>query len=218
PDAWRESVERSSQDPVPSSPPHSHDDGINTLPHSLDPHRPTRPMAPSLREHRPAPSPDDRRGPDTLASPYVQRGAQMRPGVTYELHEDVDPGDFGPATIPVPVSVQAELPEPEGEKTAARSPAPEAIKARVSGVAIRCRTRLSDGDLSALAHVTGVSRDGGRVTLLTSSAPATLRELLARDETIDDLTVSGASLEDAVTRLVQTGAAFPQTQRQIEAA
>lgn len=95
---------------------------------------------------------------------------------------------------------------------------PEAIKARVSGVAIRCRTRLSDGDLSALAHVTGVSRDGGRVTLLTSSAPATLRELLARDETIDDLTVSGASLEDAVTRLVQTGAAFPQTQRQIEAA
>lgn len=130
PDAWRESVERSSQDPVPSSPPHSHDDGINTLPHSLDPHRPTRPMAPSLREHRPAPSPDDRRGPDTLASPYVQRGAQMRPGVTYELHEDVDPGDFGPATIPVPVSVQAELPEPEGEKTAARSPAPEAIKAR----------------------------------------------------------------------------------------
>ena len=54
----------------------------------------------------------------------------MRPGVTYELHEDVDPGDFGPATIPVPVSVQAELPEPEGDKTAARSPAPEAIKAR----------------------------------------------------------------------------------------
>lgn len=131
PDAWRESVERSSQDPVPSSPPHSHDDGINTLPHSLDPHRPTRPMAPSLRDHRPAPSPDDRRGPDTLASPHVQRGAQMRPGVTYELHEDVDPGDFGPATIPVPVSVHAELPESEAQgAVSSRSPAPEAIKAR----------------------------------------------------------------------------------------
>src|SRR5256885_16095106 len=44
PDAWRESVERSSQDPVPSTPPHVRDDEIHTLPHSLDPHRPTRPM------------------------------------------------------------------------------------------------------------------------------------------------------------------------------
>ncbi len=131
--AWRESVERSSQDPVPSTPPHVRDDEIHTLPHSLDPHRPTRPMAPSLREHRPAaPQQDDRRGPDTLASPYVQRGAQMRPGVTYELHEDVDPGDFGPATIPVPVSVHAELetePAPHAPSPA-RTSGPEAIKAR----------------------------------------------------------------------------------------
>lgn len=82
---------------------------------------------------------------------------------------------------------------------------PEAIKSQVSAVAIRCRTRLSDADLTSLARVTGVTRDGGRVTLLTTSAPATLRELLARDETIDDLTVAGASLEDAVTRLVQAG-------------
>lgn len=91
--------------------------------------------------------------------------------------------------------------------------APEAIKARVSGVAIRCRTRLPDMELSALARVTGVRREGGRVTLLTTSAPATLRELLARDETVDDLTVAGASLEDAVTRLVS-----PSAQRQTEAA
>lgn len=94
---------------------------------------------------------------------------------------------------------------------------PEAIKARVSGVAIRCRTRLSDAELASLARVTGISRDGGKVTLLTTSAPATLRELLARDETVDDLTVSGASLEDAVTRLVQAGQAAA-LQRQTEAA
>jgi ABC-2 type transport system ATP-binding protein len=93
---------------------------------------------------------------------------------------------------------------------------PEAIKSRVSGVAIRCRTRLSDAELAGLARVTGVSRDGGKVTLLTTSAPATLRELLARDETVDDLTVSGASLEDAVTRLVQAGA--PAQHRQTEVA
>jgi ABC-2 type transport system ATP-binding protein len=94
---------------------------------------------------------------------------------------------------------------------------PEAIKARVSGVAIRCRTRLSDAELASLARVTGISRDGGKVTLLTTSAPATLRELLARDETVDDLTVSGASLEDAVTRLVQAGQAAA-LQRHTEAA
>ena len=94
---------------------------------------------------------------------------------------------------------------------------PEAIKSRVSGVAIRCRTRLADAELSALARVTGVSRDGGKVTLLTTSAPATLRDLLARDETVDDLTVSGASLEDAVTRLVQAGPSAAQ-QRQTEVA
>jgi hypothetical protein len=108
-DAWRESVERSSQDPVPTATPHLRDDEIDTLPHPLEPVRTTRPMAPGLREQASAARQDDRRGPDTLASPYVQRGAQMRPGVTYELHEDVDPGDFGPATIPVPV--QAELPD-----------------------------------------------------------------------------------------------------------
>jgi len=96
---------------------------------------------------------------------------------------------------------------------------PEAIKSRVSAVAIRCRTRLSDAELAGLVRVTGVSREGGRITLLTTSAPATLRELLARDETVDDLTVAGASLEDAVTRLVQAGAPSPKTvQNQIEVA
>lgn len=96
---------------------------------------------------------------------------------------------------------------------------PEAIKSRVSAVAIRCRTRLSDAELAGLARVTGVSREGGRVTLLTTSAPATLRELLARDETVDDLTVAGASLEDAVTRLVQASAPAPKNaQNQVEVA
>lgn len=44
---------------------------------------------------------DERRGPDTTVSPYLQRGIQMQPGVTYEFQEDLDPGDLGPATIPV---------------------------------------------------------------------------------------------------------------------
>ena len=80
---------------------------------------------------------------------------------------------------------------------------PKAIKARVAAVAVRCRTRLSDSELMALPCVTGLSREGGRVTLLTTSAPDTLRQLLAQDLGVDDLSVASASLEDAVTRLVE---------------
>jgi ABC-2 type transport system ATP-binding protein len=86
---------------------------------------------------------------------------------------------------------------------------PRAIKAQVAAVAIRCRTGLGDADLAALPEVSGVSREGGRVTLLTASAPDTLRQLLARDLGVDDLSVSSASLEDAVTRLVEGQAQRP---------
>jgi hypothetical protein len=100
-------------------------------------------------------------------------------------------GDYSPVTLN---TGRLERPWPIGSwssTTAKSSPTarPRPSRARVSGVAIRCRSRLSDAELSALARVTGVSRDGGKVTLLTTSAPATLRELLARDETVDDLTV-----------------------------
>ncbi len=80
---------------------------------------------------------------------------------------------------------------------------PKAIKARVAAVSIRCRTGLGDADLAALPGVAGLSREGGRVSLLTTTAPDTLRQLLARDLTVDDLTVASASLEDAVTHLVE---------------
>ncbi len=86
---------------------------------------------------------------------------------------------------------------------------PKAIKSKVAAVAIRCRTTLSDADLAALPGVSGVTRDGGRVTLLTASAPDTLRQLLARDLGVDDLSVASASLEDAVTRLVEGQAKRP---------
>lgn len=79
---------------------------------------------------------------------------------------------------------------------------PEEIKARAAAGSVRCRTRLPDGELAALPGVVSVVREGGRVALLTHAPQATLRELLARDAGVEDLSLSGASLEDAFNRLV----------------
>jgi len=79
---------------------------------------------------------------------------------------------------------------------------PYAIKADVAAGAVRCRTRLADAELVDLPGVTAVTREGGRVVLLTGAPQDTLRELLARDRDLQDLSVSTASLEDALNRLV----------------
>ena len=83
---------------------------------------------------------------------------------------------------------------------------PQAFKAQTAAGSIRCRTRLPDAALTTLAGVVSVTREGGRVALLTREPQATLRELLARDAEVDDLSLSGASLEDAFNRLVDTAA------------
>lgn len=149
-DAWRESVERSSQDPVQTASGASRDDEIDTLPHSLEPSGSTRRMAPGLRDPRAAAMQDDRRGPDTLASPYVQRGAQMRPGVTYELHEDLVPGDFGPATIPVPVQAEPPRHEEAGMVVGAAAPTATASlpsDAPAAAEAAKARRMVQPGEL-----------------------------------------------------------------------
>jgi ABC-2 type transport system ATP-binding protein len=78
----------------------------------------------------------------------------------------------------------------------------QSIKAQAASGVVRCRTRLADEDLAALSGVTSVVREGGRVVLLTREPQATVRELLARDPGLEDLTLTGASLEDAFNRLV----------------
>jgi hypothetical protein len=45
----------------------------------------------------------------------------------------------------------------------------------------------------------------------TRAAKDTVRELLARDPDLEDLTLSGASLEDAFTRLLADNAATQHT-------
>jgi ABC-2 type transport system ATP-binding protein len=79
--------------------------------------------------------------------------------------------------------------------------APAGIKASVAGSTIRCRTALTDPVLAALPGVRSVGRIGAATTLLVADGAATARALLGADPSVSDLTVSAASLEDALANL-----------------
>lgn len=78
---------------------------------------------------------------------------------------------------------------------------PESMKANAASAVIRCRTRLSASEVINMPSVTSATGEGARISILTKSAPQTMRALLDADETLSDLSVSGASLEDAFLRL-----------------
>ena len=78
---------------------------------------------------------------------------------------------------------------------------PAAIKTRVAGSTIRCRTALPSEALRALPAVRGAERDGARATLHSADAVATVRSLVAADPRLADLTVATATLEDALSGL-----------------
>lgn len=77
----------------------------------------------------------------------------------------------------------------------------EAIRARVGGSLIRCESSLADDQIATLPGVRETSRQGRWLRILSDDAPATLRELLKRDEKVNDLTVKKPSLEEAFTAL-----------------
>lgn len=79
--------------------------------------------------------------------------------------------------------------------------APTGIKASVGGSTIRCRTTLTDPLLAALPGVRSVARSGAAATLLVADAAAGARALLAADPSLTDLTISAASLEEALANL-----------------
>jgi ABC-2 type transport system ATP-binding protein len=79
---------------------------------------------------------------------------------------------------------------------------PAQIKAAVSGSTVRCRTQLAAEALMALPAVRTVSSVGADMAMTTSDAPATLRALLASDATLTGLSVTQASLEDALADLL----------------
>jgi len=88
---------------------------------------------------------------------------------------------------------------------------PASLKAAAASSAIRCVTRSSDAVLGALTGVFQVSREGARVVLMTRDAKTTVRELLVHDPDLEDLTLAGASLEDAFTRLLADSAGTQHT-------
>jgi ABC-2 type transport system ATP-binding protein len=86
---------------------------------------------------------------------------------------------------------------------------PAAIKARVGGRMLRCRSGLPAATLAALPGVRGLRVAGGRFELQVDSAEAVLRELLMRDPELAELEVSSLALEDAFLSLTGGDATEP---------
>lgn len=78
---------------------------------------------------------------------------------------------------------------------------PGEIKARSATKVIRCRTALTEIQLSALPGIRSARCTGDRAELLATAAEPAVRDLLARDATVSDLEVVGAGLEDAFLAL-----------------
>ena len=82
-----------------------------------------------------------------------------------------------------------------------RSGTPAEIKHSVAAGRIRCRTRLDLIVLRALSTVTAVEADRDGVILFAHDPQQVLRELLPLDDSVSELEVSAASLEDAILAL-----------------
>lgn len=80
----------------------------------------------------------------------------------------------------------------------------QTVKAGAAASALRCRTALSAETLRSMPGVVSVTSEGSRSVLLTTAPQATLRALLASDDAVDDIALSGATLADAMFRLIDT--------------
>lgn len=84
---------------------------------------------------------------------------------------------------------------------------PGEIRTRVAARSVRCLTRLPLPQLLGLPGVMAAEVRGRHVALRTQAAEDTLRALLAADNALSDLEVTGTSLEDAVIDLLKKEAA-----------
>jgi ABC-2 type transport system ATP-binding protein len=80
---------------------------------------------------------------------------------------------------------------------------PQSLKASTAAKRIRCVTQLSLGAIERMAGVASVRYDREAVEIQTSSAEATLRELLASDAELFGLEVSNAGIEEAFLALTR---------------
>jgi ABC-2 type transport system ATP-binding protein len=80
---------------------------------------------------------------------------------------------------------------------------PESIKASTAGKKIRCVTQLKLGAIERMSGVVGVRYDREAVEVQSSSAEATLRELLAADAGLFGIEVTNAGIEEAFLALTK---------------
>jgi ABC-2 type transport system ATP-binding protein len=81
---------------------------------------------------------------------------------------------------------------------------PSEIKSQVSGRRIRCITQLDIGFIRSLPTVTDVSEDREAVVITASRPEAVIREMLLRDESLHNLEIAAAALEDAFLALTKS--------------
>jgi ABC-2 type transport system ATP-binding protein len=75
------------------------------------------------------------------------------------------------------------------------------IKARAHTRVVRCQSRLTIDQVRALPGVFDVKQTGRRLEITSHQAESTVRELLRRDETLQDLEVTNRGLEAAFIAL-----------------
>jgi ABC-2 type transport system ATP-binding protein len=83
---------------------------------------------------------------------------------------------------------------------------PAQIKNQVSTRRIRCVTQIAATFVRNLPTVTDVAEDRGTLLITTAHPESVLRTMLQRDETLRDLEVSSAALEDAFLALTKSDA------------
>jgi ABC-2 type transport system ATP-binding protein len=79
---------------------------------------------------------------------------------------------------------------------------PAALRARVGGSVVRCRTKLPPVRLKVMPAVRDAILEGAETRIATTDAVATIRALADADRALADLRVADASLEDAIAVLI----------------
>jgi ABC-2 type transport system ATP-binding protein len=80
---------------------------------------------------------------------------------------------------------------------------PGEVKSKVAARRIQCITHVAGDDIRRFPGVHTVRRAGQHTEIVCSEAEHVVRELLARDATLGDLSVTGSTLEDAVLELTR---------------
>jgi ABC-2 type transport system ATP-binding protein len=80
---------------------------------------------------------------------------------------------------------------------------PAHVKSKVAARRIQCITRTSADEIAGWQGVDTVRRSGQHIEIVCHEAEPLVRELLARDATLSELTVTGSTLEDAVLELTR---------------